>query len=397
MRLLLALIAAAVVAPPAAQAAVRVGIADQHPSAFSDARLRALNLEAARLVVPYDAATSEPATVKAWLDAVAAAGMTPHVAFEHLTGDRCPSRPCKLPSRAAYAAAVRAFIARFPQVRTYTAWNEANHVSQPTATNPEAAAGYYDELRAACAACTIVAGDVLDSGSYVRWLRRFQAATGSSPQLWGLHNYSDVTYGTTTGTAAVLAATTGTLWIEETGGIVVRRDASGRVLLASDEQRAAQAIDRAFALAATRPRIGRMYVYQWRAGASDEFDSGLVRPDGSARPSYATLLNDLKALAPTTVTWTASWSHGRLLLRGLCATACSGTATISLRGATGWRAATKTLARATRSYAAAAGHRASIRLRVTAKVRRRLRHAVRRRVVIVAAGARVRLALARPA
>jgi hypothetical protein len=30
----------------------------------------------------------------------------------------------------------------------------------------------------------------------------------------------------------------------------------------------------------------RMYVYQWRASALDRFDSGLVRPDGSLRPSY---------------------------------------------------------------------------------------------------------------
>jgi hypothetical protein len=29
-----------------------------------------------------------------------------------------------------------------------------------------------------------------------------------------------------------------------------------------------------------------MYVYQWRASALDRFDSGLVRPDGSLRPSY---------------------------------------------------------------------------------------------------------------
>ena len=41
----------------------------------------------------------------------------------------------------------------------------ANHVSQPTASRPELVAGYYDALRAACAGCTIVAGDMLGSGS----------------------------------------------------------------------------------------------------------------------------------------------------------------------------------------------------------------------------------------
>jgi len=152
-------------------------------------------------------------------------------------GTRCPDLPCSAPSRAAYGAAVRRFVARFPQVRTYTTWNEANHVSQPTASRPELVAGYYGQLRAACPGCTVVAGDVLDSGAFVRWIERFRAATTPSPRLWGLHNYSDVTYGRTSGTDAMLAAVPGRLWIEETGGIVTLRDAAGRVTLATDEAR----------------------------------------------------------------------------------------------------------------------------------------------------------------
>jgi Glycosyl hydrolase catalytic core len=163
--------------------------------------------------------------VQAWLTAVAAVGMTPHVAFEHLASDRCPSRPCTTPTAAEYGAAVWRFVARFPQVRTYTTWNEANHVSQPVADDPEAVAAYYDELRAACRTCTIVAGDVLDSGSYRRWLQRFLRASTTTPRLWGLHDYGDVTYGRTTGVDAVLATVPGTLWIEETGGLVSLRNA----------------------------------------------------------------------------------------------------------------------------------------------------------------------------
>ena len=239
--------------------------------------------------MPYDAATSQPQLVAAWLAAVSAAGMQPHVAFEHLKLNGCPGSPCVVPSRATYAAAVRRFIARFPQVRVYTTWNEANHESQPVASRPEMVAGYYEELSAACPSCTVVAGDVLDSGSYVRWLERFQAATDSDPQLWGLHNYGDVTYGTTEGTDAVLRAVSGQLWIEETGGIVVLRNSLGRITLSFDETRAAASIDRAFALLASRPRITRMYVYHWQSGATSRFDAGLVRPDGSLRPSYAAM------------------------------------------------------------------------------------------------------------
>lgn len=137
--LLVAAVVGALVAPASA-GALTVGIGDQQPSAFVDGRLRALGLRVARLTVPWDAAATEPAAVQSWLDAVAAAGMTPHVAFEHRRSDRCPASPCVVPSRSEYRAAVAAFHARFPQVTTFTTWNEANHQSQPVASRPEAVA-----------------------------------------------------------------------------------------------------------------------------------------------------------------------------------------------------------------------------------------------------------------
>jgi len=319
----------------AAHAAV-VGLADQQPESFADPRARALGLRHARLTVPWDAATSEPQAVATWLAAVRAAGMAPHIAFEHLATDRCPGQPCTTPAAEQYGAAIRRFVARFPQVRTYTTWNEANHASQPVADDPEAVAAYYDALRAACPGCTIVAGDVLDSGSYQRWLQRFLRASTTTPRLWGLHDYGDVTYGRTTGVDTVLATVPGRLWIEETGGLVAIRNAAGRQTLAVDEAAAARAIDRAFAIAAANPRLARMYVYQWKANAGDRFDAGLVRPDGTARPSYAALARDLAA--QNAVRWTASWltrRTGRLLLRATCTTtdrACRGRVTAAIAG-----------------------------------------------------------------
>jgi hypothetical protein len=338
-RLLPAVAAAAagalLVIASAAQAAV-VGLADQQPASYADPRARALGLRYARLTVPFDAATSEPQAVAAWLAAVRAAGMTPHVAFEHLATDRCPGRPCTKPTAAQYGAAIRRFVALFPQVRTYTTWNEANHASQPVADDPEAVAAYYDELRSACPGCTIVAGDVLDSGSYRRWLGRFLGASTTTPRLWGLHDYGDVTYGRTTGVDTVLATVPGKLWIEETGGLVSLRNAGGRATFAATEASAATAIDRAFAIAAANPRIARMYVYQWRANAGDRFDAGLVRADGTARPGYATLARDLAAQAA--VRWKATWSArrpGRLLLRATCTTTdrvCRGRVRVAIAG-----------------------------------------------------------------
>src|SRR4051812_21475091 len=98
-RLLVPLALLALAAFPAAARATSIGLSDQDPAAFSDARLRALHLGYARLVVPWDGASTEPARVQAWLGAVAAAGLKPHVAFEHARGTQCPAAPCTAPSR----------------------------------------------------------------------------------------------------------------------------------------------------------------------------------------------------------------------------------------------------------------------------------------------------------
>jgi hypothetical protein len=325
--------------------------------------------------------------VQAWLSAVAAAGLQPHVAFEHARGMRCPDAPCSAPSRAAYRAAVRGFVARFPQVRTYTTWNEANHVSQPVASRPEAVAGYYDELRAACPSCTIVAADVIDSGSYTTWLRQFRAAAGGNPSLWGLHDYTDVTYGTTSGTDNALAQMPGSVWIEETGGIVVRRDGKGHELLGYDESRAAAAIKNAFAIAATRARITRLYVYQWRARVNDYFDAGLVRPDGSLRPSYTNLVAELKSLRSKTgarrSNWTVRWATNKkrtLVLRMRCAaTRCSGKATLVLNTLKRKAHRTQTARLGTRSYS---GSARTLQVRVSKRLASRARAALRRSLAV---------------
>jgi hypothetical protein len=185
----------------------------------------------------------------------------------------------------------------------------------------------------------------------------------------------------------MLAAVPGRLWIEETGGIVTLRNAAGRVTLTTDEARAARAVARAFAIARTRPRITRMYVYQWRAGATDRFDSGLVRPDGTARAGLAVLASRLRAAAAraaATPHVTAAWSsaRGRLVLRVACRAAsgrCRGRVAIALRTRASARAAWRSAALGTRAYATTAVRRtATLRVRVPAVVLRRARAARRR-------------------
>ena len=55
------------------------------------------------------------------------------------------SRSTRLPraERERLPPAVRTFDDRYPWVRTYSAWNEVNHISQPTFTRPRLAVRYY--------------------------------------------------------------------------------------------------------------------------------------------------------------------------------------------------------------------------------------------------------------
>ncbi len=387
-------------APTAPARALVVGMSDQQTDSWPDPRLRALGLRHARLIVPWDAARSEPERVQAWLDAVAAQGFTPHVAFQHRRGEDCRTTSCRAPSRSEYRDAVAAFLARFPQVTTYTTWNEANHRAQPVVNLPERVAGYYEDLRELCRKCTVVAGDVLDSGGYVTWLRRFLAASDTAPRLWGLHNYGDVTYGRTTGTDRVLATVPGSLWVEETGGIVTLRS-GGRETLRTDESRARDAIDRAFAIAADRPRITRMYVYHWRGGFGDSFDAGLIRPDGSTRPSYGALAGNLAELrsrtGPAVPGTRGRWSKLRpaqLLLRLACRSSdgvCSGRVrvTAATRSRSGSREHRKLIT--TRTYTSRSTKRVVLlRITVPASLRRRVRNAAKRALVVTVRPAKPR-------
>lgn len=286
-------------AAPASAAAVVSGISDQQSALFGDPRFLALHLEHVRLVVPWDAALTEPATVDRWLAGARAAGATPLVAFEHARSSACPGRPCPLPAERAYAAAFDAFRARYPWVTEFTPWNEPNHASQPTAGDPAAAAGYYNILRARCPRCTLVAGDVLDAGDMTGWLARYRAALAAQPGIWGLHDYYDTTYFQTGGLDRLLALMPGQVWLTETGGIV-RFAPPGGGGLPYDEQRAAASIRFLYDALAARPRVARAYLYQWMSSPGADFDAGLVAPDGRARPGLAALERalGLDGLAP---------------------------------------------------------------------------------------------------
>ena len=125
-----------------------------------------------------------------------------------------------------------------------------------------------------------------------------------------------------------------------------------------------------------------MYVYQWRAGAVRPLRRGLLRPDGSERPSYAAFAAGVRALPEA----------GRLarrdlarvvvaraaVLRGTCAARPAGARSPSACAARARRATLRTIKTVgTRRYTTA-----TLRLKVSAKVRRTLRRAARRRVAL---------------
>src|ERR687898_542247 len=266
LSLLFALFLAAV--PAGASAAVTVGIGDQNWNTFNHARFAALGLKRVRVVTPWNVALSRGD--RAWLDDylmhARAAGMDPLVSFGAAHPSRCPARPCRLPTTAAFERAFRAFRARWPWVRSIGVWNEANHRTQPTFRYPEQAARYFNVVRKRC----------------------------RGARIWGLHNYRDSNprrgqrYG---GTKLLLRTVRGKVWLTETGGIVRFILPDGRTLFPYSERRANVAIGRVLRLAKQyRSRIGRLYVYHWQQDAfGNRFDAGLLDNTGNPRPGYHTL------------------------------------------------------------------------------------------------------------
>jgi hypothetical protein len=190
-------------------------------------------------------------------------------------------------------------------VRQYQPWNEANRgnvahlFASPSAA---ASARYYQALKRVCKGCTVVGLDVLDQqnvGPTLAYIAEFKREIRHlhtvMPAIWGLHNYSDTNRFSGSRTHAILSAVSGQLWLTETGGIVQfgrnfpNRHGSGLA-------RAARALRFMFSLAASNPRIKRLYIFQWSgANGSARFDAGLMDPHYRPRPGYVTVCRQLRA------------------------------------------------------------------------------------------------------
>lgn len=268
-----------------------IGISDQQPRTFSDPFFQILRLRYARLVTPWNSVITEKDRLDGWLREARAHGVRPLVSFEHARGQVCPGKHCNGPTASQYKKAWRAFHKKYPWVKDISPWNEANSATQPTGKKPQTAAAYYNIVRTSCRGCQIVAADLLDTNNLRRYLVAFLAKAKGKPRLWGLHNYRDTNRFRETGTRTLLRYVKGKVWFTETGGIVRFETQDGTVALPKSEKRAKKAMDYMFKLAEKyASRVKRVYVYQWRINfTGDRFDAGVVRDDGSPRPSFQVL------------------------------------------------------------------------------------------------------------
>src|SRR6202046_531087 len=286
------------------------GIGDQQTEMFTNPLWLQLHTKIARYIAPYDAAVRPYSLqlAREWIGEAEADHQQVLVAFYH-----SEYTPTKMPSVAVYQSHVKKFLALFPKVKQYQAWNEANrgtvveivkgkrHIGlvSPSASQ---SAQYYKALRAVCRGCTLTGLDILDGPSVspsLRYIAEYKHDVARlklpMPKRWGLHNYSDTNRFQTTRTRAILAAVPGQVWLTETGGIV-QVGSSFPNKTSSGLTRASKALAFMFKIASSNSRIKRLYIFQWSgASGSARFDAGLMDPKYNPRPGYVIVCKQLHA------------------------------------------------------------------------------------------------------
>jgi hypothetical protein len=267
-----------------------VGIGEQKPTMFASKHWKRLALRDARYTAPWDALDDpyQLAVLDAWMAAAKRAHVRVLLGFAH--SQRSQKLARVLPTPRQFERQFKRFRARYPGVRDWLAWNEANNPGALTANRPRRAAEFFDVVARNCPGCRVVAADVLDTRNMVGWVERFRRYARHAPRIWGLHNYGDANGIKVKSTPKLLAITRGKIWFTETGGVVLRRDYRGRRVLHTYRyslRHAAQSTAHALALSCLSPRIVRVYLYHWQPPAVvTNWDSGLIDRHGRPRPAY---------------------------------------------------------------------------------------------------------------
>jgi hypothetical protein len=278
---------------PASATPAVIGIGEQNVGMFANKNYTRLKVHDVRYITPWD--TLEDPYQLSLLDTYLQAARTSHqrVLLSFVHSQRTEKLAKTLPSVAQFRKEFKAVRERYPWIRDFIPWNEANHPDALTYKNPKRAAQYYDVVAQNCHGCNVVAADVLDVSTMVPWLKKFKRGVTIKPKIWGLHNYGDANGLKDRGTARLLANVKGQIWFTETGGLVLRRQYVGnkpvktyRYTLAH----AAKATKHVLELACTSPRIRRVYLYDWQAPRTvTSWDSSFLNPKGVLRPAYAVL------------------------------------------------------------------------------------------------------------
>jgi hypothetical protein len=272
--LVLACLIAAALAAPAG--AVELGVSDSDAPTTAEPFWAGLNVTRARVVVPYDVATTSGAagtqrreSFERYLANASAAGVTPLVVFASSQDVRAPGTGDPLaPSADDFAAGFAAFRASYPEVTTIAPWNEPNNRDTSNfalGSQPRLAAAYWLRAKQLCpSACTLLAGDfagIPGDDAYVDAYQAELAANGAVPDLWAFHAYTDVNRFQVVGasdapvTRYYLSKLQGPwaasrVWIDEVGARY--RDASGLVWGDASQRDAAGLL---LGLATLDPRI----------------------------------------------------------------------------------------------------------------------------------------------
>jgi hypothetical protein len=262
-------------------------------------------LALARYVVQWDALLRRgdggyAARFEAWLADTGSLGLRPVVALTSYDG-------VYPPSLGAYAAGLRAVLARAQALGRPIAWIEPwNEPDVQGAVPPAVAAADADAAAAVCGAsgagCGVIAGDFADGPGAPAYARAYVRALGFAPADWGVHPYSSVAKRDLRPLLALLAelppqASGRRLWITEVAALRCKRgEVLGDVSQAAD---AAFLVDHLLTDPAIAPVHAFYYGLQFRDRqqapcAPDGGEDGeLFEPGGAPRPAAAIVFPQL--------------------------------------------------------------------------------------------------------
>ena len=275
-----------------------VGLSDNRVETITDRRFKKANIKRIRVLVPYDDVArggSRRQTQDAWFHTARVNGIEPLVSFY-----RSNRSKRLLPTPRQFLYHFRRFRKRYPWVRHFSTWNEANFpAAQPTGRYPGRTAHFYKIARRECSGgrCTVLTADFRADGSRhsAWWLRVFKRHIGRGPHRWGLVSHPDVNRFSTSRTRWFLRNTRGSVWITEIGAVnffgrgfrpnLARQTKAMRYMMTRYPR--------------VSRRIDRMYVYHWRAAPRDRlWDSALLSASGKRRASYFVFFRALGKRAP---------------------------------------------------------------------------------------------------